>query len=161
MASRAITRASLGLLCARGGGLRALSSGAGAKPPELELHVYQAAASRTLQCLQEKMEAMVDESDDDSDVDFSGDVLNLTIGDRGTFVLNKQEPNKQIWLSSPVSGPLRYDLDVEALDWVNTRDRSLLSAVLGRDISQLVGREVAFDVNGAVAEALRAARPPS
>ena len=28
---------------------------------------------------------------------------------KGTYVLNKQPPNKQIWLSSPVSGPKRYD----------------------------------------------------
>lgn len=27
----------------------------------------------------------------------------------GTYVLNKQPPNKQIWLSSPISGPKRYD----------------------------------------------------
>ena len=28
----------------------------------------------------------------------------------GTYVINKQTPNKQIWLSSPISGPKRYDL---------------------------------------------------
>ena len=31
-------------------------------------------------------------------------VLTLTLGDNGTYVINKQPPNKQIWLSSP----LRY-----------------------------------------------------
>uniref|UniRef100_A0A4W5KXX6 Frataxin n=1 Tax=Hucho hucho TaxID=62062 RepID=A0A4W5KXX6_9TELE len=30
-------------------------------------------------------------------------------GDHGTYVINKQTPNKQIWLSSPTSGPKRYD----------------------------------------------------
>lgn len=28
-------------------------------------------------------------------------VLTLTLGDKGTYVINKQPPNKQIWLSSP------------------------------------------------------------
>lgn len=28
---------------------------------------------------------------------------------RGTYVINRQIPNKQIWLSSPKSGPKRYD----------------------------------------------------
>jgi frataxin len=28
---------------------------------------------------------------------------------QGTWVINKQPPNKQIWLSSPLSGPKRYD----------------------------------------------------
>lgn len=35
-------------------------------------------------------------------------VLTLTTP-RGTYILNKQPPNKQIWLSSPVSGPKRFD----------------------------------------------------
>ena len=29
-------------------------------------------------------------------------------GDYGVYVINKQTPNKQIWLSSPISGPQRY-----------------------------------------------------
>lgn len=29
-------------------------------------------------------------------------VLTIKLGKRGTFVLNKQAPNRQIWLSSPV-----------------------------------------------------------
>jgi frataxin len=28
-------------------------------------------------------------------------VLTLQLGDKGTYVINKQPPNKQIWLSSP------------------------------------------------------------
>lgn len=36
-------------------------------------------------------------------------VLSLTFPPIGTYVLNKQPPNKQIWLSSPKSGPKRYD----------------------------------------------------
>ncbi|KAJ1622327.1 Frataxin-like domain-containing protein [Pavlovales sp. CCMP2436] len=136
---------------------RAFASG----PPEprvseLEVHRYQAAASRTLECLQETLEKFIDEADDESDVDFSGDVLNLTLDGHGTFVLNKQGPNKQIWLSSPVSGPLRYDLDVEDLDWVSTRDRCSLGTTLSRDIKQLTGRRIDFNVKSAISQALRA-----
>lgn len=36
-------------------------------------------------------------------------VLTLAFPPIGTYVLNKQPPNKQIWLSSPKSGPKRYD----------------------------------------------------
>lgn len=32
---------------------------------------------------------------------FQSGVLTLTLGDKGTYVVNKQPPNKQIWLSSP------------------------------------------------------------
>lgn len=36
-------------------------------------------------------------------------MLSLKFPPHGTYVLNKQPANKQIWLSSPVSGPKRYD----------------------------------------------------
>lgn len=134
---------------------RRLAADAGAKVSSLEMHKYHAVASGTLQCLQEQMEKMVDERDDDSDVDFSGDVLNLTIANHGTFVLNKQAPNKQIWLSSPVSGPQRFDFDLEVLDWVHTRDRSSLATVLSNDISHITGRKEHFEIQEAVFSALR------
>lgn len=134
---------------------RHLTTGEAALPSaELEMHKYHTAATRTLEHLQETIEAFVDARDDASDVDFSGDVLNFSVPDRGTFVLNKQAPNKQIWLSSPISGPLRYDLDLDAVDWVCTRDRASLGATLSRDITQLTGHEIRFDVKGALAQAL-------
>ncbi|KAL8801247.1 MAG: hypothetical protein Q9182_004596 [Xanthomendoza sp. 2 TL-2023] len=45
----------------------------------------------------------------DVDCEYSAGVLNLDFPPAGTYVLNKQPPNKQIWLSSPISGPKRYD----------------------------------------------------
>jgi hypothetical protein len=35
-------------------------------------------------------------------------VLTLSLGDRGTYVINKQPPNKQIWLSSPKRYAVRH-----------------------------------------------------
>jgi frataxin len=35
-------------------------------------------------------------------------VLNLSLPPHGTYVLNKQPPNQQIWMSSPISGPCRF-----------------------------------------------------
>ena len=59
----------------------------------------------------------------------------------GTYVINKQPPNKQIWLSSPVSGPKRYDWVVlgdgqnekegtAAGNWIYLRDRSSLNDLI-------------------------------
>lgn len=78
-------------------------------------------------------------------------VLNFVYPPRGTYVINKQPPNKQIWLSSPISGPRRYDYVVlsegqdskegtGAGDWVYLRDMSTLSSLLlsevGIDLSE-------------------------
>jgi frataxin len=67
--------------------------------------------------------------------------MNITLPDRGTYVLNKQPPNKQIWLSSPISGPKRYDWclsgesqrDKEGTasgSWVYARDETKLDDLL-------------------------------
>jgi len=39
---------------------------------------------------------------DASFLTFQNQVLTLRLGDLGTYVVNKQTPNRQIWLSSPV-----------------------------------------------------------
>ncbi len=73
-------------------------------------------------------------------------VLTLALGpDHGTYVINKQPPNKQIWLSSPKTGPKRYDYvvfgegqhekqDTATGDWVYLRDGSTLNDLLAEEI---------------------------
>ena len=41
------------------------------------------------------------------EVDFQGDILNLTTN-QGVYVINKHSAAKEIWLSSPVSGPHHF-----------------------------------------------------
>lgn len=76
-------------------------------------------------------------------------VLNVTFPEIGTYVINKQPPNKQIWLSSPLSGPKRYDYvvygegqnqkeDTAVSDWVYLRD--------GTTINELFVRELDIDL---------------
>ena len=43
---------------------------------------------------------------------------------KGTYVFNKQPPNRQIGLSSPVSGPRRYDFGESSGEWMYVRDGS-------------------------------------
>ena len=77
--------------------------------------------------------------------------MTITHTEIGTYVINKQPPNKQIWLSSPISGPKRYDWcvlggsqvdkdDTASRDWIYNRDNSSLSALileeLGVDVSE-------------------------
>lgn len=38
-------------------------------------------------------------------------------------MLNKQPPNKQIWLSSPLSGPKRYDYVATSTSTIPTTDK--------------------------------------
>ncbi|EGX48093.1 hypothetical protein AOL_s00081g89 [Orbilia oligospora ATCC 24927] len=73
------------------------------------------------------------EDDKGLDVEFSAGVLTLDTPN-GTYVINKQPPNKQIWLSSPISGPKRYDWIEEERKWVYSRDKSTLSSLLAEEV---------------------------
>ena len=77
--------------------------------------------------------------------------MNVHVGSHGTFVLNKQAPNLQIWLSSPVTGPLRYDFCRDSIAWVNSRDSHPLLTLLADDFETLTSERLDFD---SVAEAI-------
>lgn len=82
---------------------------------------YHELSDMTMEALLDSLEALVDQHYDlpyeveynvrnssvliccCSDHAFSrqSGVLTLALGDNGTYVINKQPPNKQIWLSSP------------------------------------------------------------
>lgn len=79
--------------------------------------------------------------------------MNIKFPPSGTYVLNKQPPNKQIWLSSPISGPKRFDWVVagEGMqekegggqgDWVYLRDNTSLTDLLRREIG------ISLDIHG-------------
>ena len=65
----------------------------------------------------------------------------MRLGAKGTFVVNKQGPNRQVWLSSPVSGPWRYDLR-KGGEWVYKRDGHELASRLEEEMKALTGRDV-------------------
>ncbi|KAG7557769.1 Frataxin/CyaY [Arabidopsis suecica] len=60
-------------------------------------------ANFTINHLLEKIEDYGDNVQIDGfDIDYGNEVLTLKLGSLGTYVLNKQTPNRQIWMSSPV-----------------------------------------------------------
>ncbi|MCJ1329407.1 Mitochondrial chaperone Frataxin [Thelotrema lepadinum] len=62
--------------------------------------------------------------------------MTLVFPPNGTYVLNKQPPNRQIWLSSPISGPKRYDYVERDRrgEWVYLRDGSTLTDLLREEL---------------------------
>ena len=66
----------------------------------------------------------------------------MQMGEHGTYVINKQGPNRQIWMSSPVSGPLRYDYDADRKVWVYARDGHCLHDRLSEELTGMCGGEL-------------------
>ncbi|XP_072536931.1 frataxin, mitochondrial [Salminus brasiliensis] len=103
---------------------------------EITEAAYEKLADETLDALAEYFEDLTDESFTASDYDvvFSSGVLTVKVGgDHGTYVINKQTPNRQIWLSSPTSGPKRYDWTGER--WVYAHDGMALHDLLSKEFS--------------------------
>ena len=84
------------------------------------------------------------EDNDVEDFDFSHEegVVTVQMGEHGTYVINKQAPNRQIWMSSPVSGPLRYDYDADRKVWVYLRDGHCLHDRLSEELTGMCGGEL-------------------
>ncbi|XP_062937069.1 frataxin, mitochondrial isoform X4 [Cynocephalus volans] len=79
-------------------------SGTLGNPGSLDETTYERLAEETLDSLAEFFEDLADKpyTFEDYDVSFGSGVLTIKLGGNlGTYVINKQAPNKQIWLSSP------------------------------------------------------------
>ncbi|CAL9098568.1 unnamed protein product [Musa textilis] len=102
-------------------------------------------ADETIHDLLEKFEEYGDAIQVDGyEVDYGNHVLTLKLGSLGTYVINKQAPNRQIWLSSPVSGPSRFDWDATAKTWVYRRTKAALLQLLEGEVGQLCGELISL-----------------
>ncbi|GAA5936825.1 hypothetical protein JCM1841_005491 [Sporobolomyces salmonicolor] len=117
---------------------------------DLDDKAYQSVSDRAMDSLTEYLEEKLEDLEGDTtgfDVEYSvstcgkSGVLTVNLGDKGTYVINKQPPNKQIWLSSPISGPKRYDYDVTHNVWFYHRNGELMHDLLNRELRELLGDE--------------------
>lgn len=94
---------------------------------------YHEIADETLEELSDLL-APLESAIDDFDLTVAQGVLTIKLGPQfqnKTWVINKQTPNRQIWWSSPVSGPRRYEYHIRegsrsvAQRWLFTKDEKL------------------------------------
>ncbi|KAF5180562.1 Frataxin mitochondrial [Thalictrum thalictroides] len=109
----------------------------------LEEDEYHKLADATIHDLQEKFEEYGDSIQVEGfDIDYGNQVLTLKLGNLGTYVLNKQTPNRQLWLSSPVSGPSRFDWDRGSQAWVYRRTKANLLQLFESELEKLCGEPI-------------------
>ncbi|KHJ75489.1 frataxin [Oesophagostomum dentatum] len=103
---------------------------------------YEKAAEESLEKLTDYFDSMPErfKVSPDYDVTHAMGVLTVVVSkDVGTYVINKQSPNRQLWLSSPISGPKRYDLVDHR--WVYSHDNEALDSLLTREFRKIFGSE--------------------
>ena len=98
--------------------------------------------------------------EDIPEVNYASGVLTMYIPSHGTWVINKQTPNEQIWWSSPISGPRRYEYDETKERWVYSRivdestsdvsdvsyeEGDTLEGILSKEFEDLLGKGLDFE----------------
>lgn len=108
---------------------------------------YHNAADESLEIIQDTIEETLEDAGIECEVSCASGVLTMSLPPHGTFVINKQTPNQQIWWSSPISGPRRYEYNEETKKWVFSRDgETTLGETLKEEFQQMFDLELDVDV---------------
>lgn len=98
---------------------------------------YHPVADDTLNAIQDAVEEALESLSevDEYEITNASGVLTMKLPPHGTWVINKQTPNRQLWWSSPLSGPKRYEyVDGE---WISTKDGLVLGPVLVQELRRI------------------------
>lgn len=112
-------------------------------PPELmDERTFHVKADAAMARIEAACGSAFEDTVDGFDISSAMGVLTIKLGAKGTYVLNKQSPNKQIWWSSPVSGPRRYQWAEAHAGWRSTRDGHDMLESLVQELHGLTGQAV-------------------
>ena len=114
---------------------------------KLDSFKYEQLVDETLERLSDEFDRLLGSEDFSADFDtsLSNGVLNVFIEGVGTYVINKQSANQQIWLSSPLSGPKRYDY--LSGKWLYGHDGISLDSLLNQELSKIMKTDVIIDIS--------------
>ncbi|VDL87740.1 unnamed protein product [Schistocephalus solidus] len=117
------------------------------KGPESKLSAseFEKLSEYALDYLAVAVEELADnhEVGSDFDVSLSDGVLTIRFGAKhGTYVINRQSFNRQLWFSSPSSGPKRFDYDPNTKSWIYSHDKKDLFQLLSSEFSVILGSPV-------------------
>lgn len=115
-------------------------------------HEYLAVANEMLESIFESVLNAGEENafGDDFDAELSQGVLRIALGDDGDYVINTQTPNRQIWLSSPSSGPWRFGWDSVGSEWISTKGNERLIELLERELGEIASGASEVRIKGPV-----------
>jgi CyaY protein len=93
---------------------------------------------------QQTLEAVVDESELDIDLESSAGVLTVKFENGSQLIFSRQEPLRQLWLAA-VSGGFHFDYDEESERWMCDKSEEQLGEMLERIVKQQAGVELDFE----------------
>ena len=96
---------------------------------------------RAVDAVLARIEAAVEESDT-LDVDLEAGILTITCRDGSRIIVNRQTPNREIWVAARSGG---FHFVAREGQWRDTRSGDELFASLARIVASQGGEEVDFD----------------
>ena len=106
-----------------------------------DVKIFESIAQKTLNTL---LDCIDDELGDEFDVDLNAGILSIELANGTQYVINKNAPNFEIWMSSPLSGASHYFLEDDLKTWVDTRSGCKLLDKLAEELSQSSGKKFTF-----------------
>ncbi len=91
------------------------------------------------------IEAVMDDVETDIDAELNGGILTLTFENDSKVIVNRQTPNREIWVAAK-SGGFHFRFDRNASAWVNTRSGEALAALLTRVVSEQAASVICITV---------------
>ncbi len=92
-------------------------------------------------CLDGLLEVLDTFDPDELEADLSGGVLKIQFADGRTCVVNRQAAASQIWLAEGAQA-WHFRFDPAQAQWLDTKGRGELRAILGEVITARLGRRV-------------------
>lgn len=103
---------------------------------------FHSLADKTIAALAEAIDTEVGE---EIDVEEQNEILTLVLPDGGQYIINKNAPLKQIWLSSPRTGAWHFEWDEGRERWLSTRgEKVALDDLLVGELEAITGTRVRF-----------------
>lgn len=111
---------------------------------ETTSEIFHHQIDHLMDLLQERLEHDDVESQN-LDLSYSSGVLSV-LSEEGTWILNGHSVTRQCWVSSPISGPSKWNWHEDLQSWRNERDQSLqLKPFLEKEFSSAFNTSITFD----------------
>lgn len=89
--------------------------------------------------MEELFTVLTEMDPDEVDADLAMGVLSIEFADGKRCILNRQVPARQLWLAH---GATAWHFDLNEGQWVDTKGRGELRAVLAQELSEKLGHPV-------------------
>ena len=72
-------------------------------------------------------------------IELNDNILTIDLNNNKTYILNINKINKQLWLSSPFSGPKRFEYDRKTNQWLDINNYKInLYKILNNEFNNLI-----------------------